>query len=107
MALVIITIDSVRNQQEFPGKYASRSRPDTSSWRFLTGLLDGVKTVCHIVGVDVWQEDKKLSHPLHTVVIVSHDKLVANFLGSEFSTEQFSEIENATLRHRSGGRRRK
>jgi protein SCO1/2 len=97
LVLLSITFDPEHDLPAVLAKYAVTWKADPKSWRFLTGPLPDIKTVCRRFGMNFWQDEGFLTHSLRTVVIDREGKLAASFEGNEFSAEQLGDFVAVVL----------
>jgi protein SCO1 len=98
LVLLTVTFDPVHDQPETLAKYAKIWKADASSWHFLTGSADDVRRVCDLFGEDFFQDEGLMNHSLHTAVIDTKGKLVANLEGNEFSAQQLGDLVQTVLK---------
>jgi protein SCO1/2 len=97
LVLLSITFDPVHDRPPVLARYAAIWKADPRSWHFLTGSLADVKTVCQKLGVNFWQDEDLLAHPLHTMVIDRRQRLATDLEGNEFSAEQLGDFISVLL----------
>ncbi len=97
LVLLTITFDPSHDRPEVLRTYAKTWNADPESWRFLTGTEPAVQRVCAMFGVNAFADEGLFVHSLHTAIIDRNGKLTANLEGNEFTTQQLSDLVEATL----------
>ena len=92
LVLLSVTFDPQTDSPSVLEKYASRWKENTRGWYFLTGPVPEIRRVCHMFGMNVWNDEAMLAHSMHTAVINPDGKLVANLDGNEFTAEQLGDL---------------
>jgi protein SCO1 len=92
LVLLSVTFDPQNDSPAVLKKYAATWQSRTGGWYFLTGPVPEIRRVCHMFGMNVWSDEAMLAHTMHTAVIDSQGKLVANLEGNEFSADQLGDL---------------
>jgi protein SCO1 len=97
LVLLTVTFDPMHDDPGTLAKYASTWKADPNNWHFLTGTADDVRHVCELFAEDSYQDEGLMNHSLHTAIINSKGKLVANLEGNEFSAQQLGDFVQQVL----------
>jgi len=97
VALLSITFDPEHDQPAVLAEYARTFTKDETGWYFLTGPPADVQKICRSFGVNAWQDEGLLTHPLHTVVLDRHQSIVANIEGNEFTAKQLGDLIESVI----------
>lgn len=97
LMLLTITFDPARDTPERLVEYASQWQADPASWRFLTGPIAEVGRVCAMFGVDFFPDEGLMNHSVHTVLIGSDGRLVANIEGNRYTANQLGDLVASAL----------
>jgi protein SCO1/2 len=100
LVFLTITFDPERDTPDVMDRYASRWKPNASSWRFLTGPVGDVQRVLDLFGVSAFPNDGLMDHSLHTALIDPKGTMVANIEGNQYSTDQLADLVRAVLSRR-------
>jgi protein SCO1 len=104
LVLMTITFDPVHDKPGVLSDAAKMWKANPEGWRFLTGSPEEIKRVCSRFGVDAWADEGLMIHSLHTVVIDSKQRLVANLEGNDFTSEQLGDLVEAVIHRGSPGK---
>ncbi|HLV94094.1 MAG TPA: SCO family protein [Candidatus Acidoferrales bacterium] len=97
LVLLSITFDPEHDQPDVLAEYARTWTTDQTGWHFLTGPLADVQKVCRSFGVNSWQEEGFITHPLHTVLVDRQGRIVANIEGNEYTAKQLGDLVEAII----------
>ena len=97
LVLLTVTFDPQRDSPEVLAHYAQTWKADPNTWHFLTGPVPDVRRVTTMFGVDFFPDEGLMNHSLHTALIESHGKLVANIEGNQFTADQLTDLVDTIL----------
>jgi len=97
LVLITIAIDPDYDQGAVLAKYADSFHADPQAWHFLTGSLPQIKQVAALFGMNFWNTEGLLTHPLHTVVIDREGRLAANLDGNNFTPDQLGDLVQTVI----------
>jgi protein SCO1 len=99
LVLLTITFDPQRDTPEVLASYASQWKADPKTWRFLTGPVADVRTVCSLFGVEYFPDEGLMNHSLRTAVIDRSGRIVASIEGNNYTPEQLGDLIFTTLQN--------
>jgi protein SCO1 len=98
LVLLSITFDPAHDKPEDLAKYGAIWHADPKAWHLLTGPPPDIQKICHMFGMDYWQDEGLMIHSLHTAIIGRNGKLVANLEGNEFTADQLGDLIQTILK---------
>jgi protein SCO1 len=102
LVLLTVTFDPQRDGPEALANYAKTWKANPAIWHFLTGSVPDIQHVSNLFGVDYFPDEGLMNHSLHTAIINSQGRLVANIEGNQFTAEQLGDLVQTVLNQRSG-----
>jgi protein SCO1 len=97
LVLLTIAIDPEHDQGAALVDYANSFHANVVDWHFLTGSLADVKQVAGLFGMNFWNSEGLLIHPLHTVIIDRRGRLAMNLEGNQFTAKQLGDLVEVEL----------
>jgi hypothetical protein len=65
----------------------------------LTGAKPDIVRICQEFGMNFWPDEGIMTHSLHTIVVGTDGKLVANLEGNDLTAAQLGDFVQALLEH--------
>jgi protein SCO1/2 len=97
LILLTIMIDPEHDKGAALTEYANVWKADPAVWHFLTGPLPEIQKVASMFGMNFWNDEGLLTHPLHTVVIDQQGQLVANVEGNQYTAKQLGDLVETVM----------
>jgi protein SCO1/2 len=99
LTLLSVTFDPQFDRPEVLAQHARGWKAHPVGWRFLTGTLEQVSSVCGLFGVDFWPDEGLITHSMRTAVIDRRGRLAANLPGRDFTVQQLGDLVETVLRN--------
>ena len=98
LVLMTIAIDPEHDRGAVLRAYADSFNADPAAWHFLSGSLPEIKQTAGMFGMNFWNSEGLLTHPLRTLILDRKGRLAVDLEGNQFTSRQLGDLVGTVMK---------